>query len=811
MKRRLLALSVLFACNGGGDDPAPGTGGDDGAGADPYDVVIGPYDVDIRWTAYGIPHILAEDYGSMGYGFGYAFARDHACVLADQIVMVRSERSQYFGDGFIDEDFGWLAVGVRAEAEQGWFDLSEDMQRSLVGYAAGYNRLLEEGGADPRCNGEPWVRPIDHIDLLSYYLALGGVGSASPLIEAIGSGQPPASARRTSSQEQPPIPSVEIFEAVKAPELGSNGWAIGRDRSEGGGGLLLSNTHFPAEGERKWHEAHLTIPGTLDVYGASLMGVALINIGFNQDVAWTHTVSNAPRFTTALLELDPDDPTAYIFDGQTEQMTATDYTIEVLQDDGSVETVSRTLYSSRWGPVINAPILGWQENLAVAFTDANDFNLAMIETWFGMNHATSLDAFKTAQREIGGIPWVHTMATDTAGNAFYVDSSSVPNWTPEMEARYDTWLTEQPLAGLFADQGVIVVDGTDPGFEWAEEPGAWKPGLVPWDKMPKLDRTDFIFNANDNHWLSNTEALLEGYPALYGAEQTARTPRTRMNARYLSEVGEGTASGADGKFSLDEVEAAALGGRAILAEELKDEASTICEADSDVEIDGETIDLTAACAALAAWDGTASVDQPGAALWREILGSGVFTFDDLKDQGLLHSTGFDPADPVNTPTGLDPDGGIREAMGRAVLNLRAAGAEPGVVLGDIQFMRKDDADLPVPGGQDLEGVIAIATYSGGNATLLDVEPRAPVINGTTDLTEEGYQINYGNSFVMVVEMNESGPNGRAIMTYSQSDHPTSPHFDDQTALYGEARLRPIRFTEEDIAADTIEQLNLTLD
>ena len=46
---------------------------------DPYAVEIGPYDVDIRWTSYGIPHVLAEDYGSMGYGLGYAFARDHYC------------------------------------------------------------------------------------------------------------------------------------------------------------------------------------------------------------------------------------------------------------------------------------------------------------------------------------------------------------------------------------------------------------------------------------------------------------------------------------------------------------------------------------------------------------------------------------------------------------------------------------------------------------------------------------------------------------------------------------------------------------
>jgi acyl-homoserine-lactone acylase len=35
------------------------------------------YSAEIRRTEYGIPHILASDYGSLGYGYGYAFAQDN--------------------------------------------------------------------------------------------------------------------------------------------------------------------------------------------------------------------------------------------------------------------------------------------------------------------------------------------------------------------------------------------------------------------------------------------------------------------------------------------------------------------------------------------------------------------------------------------------------------------------------------------------------------------------------------------------------------------------------------------------------------
>ena len=194
-------------------------------------------------------------------------------------------------------------------------------------------------------------------------------------VSEIGGGAPPE-VDADSRGAQPPVPGLDVLKPLVDKELGSNGWAIGSERSESGGGMLLSNTHFPAEGERKWHESHLTIPGELDVYGASLMGVAIINLGFNADIAWTHTVSNAPRFNGALLQLEEGNPTRYLYDGTYEDMTSRTVSVEARQSDGEMEEVTRTLYSSRWGPVMNAPVLGWNELYALSLVDANANNLA---------------------------------------------------------------------------------------------------------------------------------------------------------------------------------------------------------------------------------------------------------------------------------------------------------------------------------------------------------------------------------------------------------------------------------------------------
>lgn len=811
-----LIVLALVACRDGGK-PTVDTAPPVGTGQDPYDVQVGPYEADIRWTSYGVPHIKADGWGSAAYGLGYAFARDHGCVLADQVLMVRSERAAFFGAGpdelYVHQDIGWKALKVRAQAEAGWFDLSPELQAGLVGYAAGYNRWVAEGDAPDACAGTPWLREVSHIDLLSYYLALGLIGSGGVFVDAIGSARPPTDARG------PAAPADYLLDRLHdlaiEPVMGSNGWAIGRDKSTSGNGLLLSNTHFPAEGERQWHEAHLTIPGEVDVYGASLMGVPIINIGFNRDVAWTHTVSGTPRFTAALLSLEPGDPTRYLYDGEYLDMDEEEYTIDVLSDDGTTSRVTRTTYRTAWGPVLNAPVLGWNELYALALTDANDNNVPMADMWLAMNKATSMEAFQAAHRDIHAIPWVHTMATDASGTAWYTDSASTPNWSTAAEARYPEWLDEQPLAALFDDNGAVTVDGSDPVFRWVEVEGTRMPGLVPFDEAPQLERTDFVFNANDNHWITNPEAPLTGYPALYGADDTPRSPRTRMNARYLAETGEGSAAGADGTFTLAEVREAALGGRGSIEEDVRPAVLARCAAAVDVGGEVNGVDITQVCAAIEAWDGTSRSAASGAHAWRESLAALESDWDDLQWGGALFENDFDPADPIETPNTVTPladpaDDTLLRAVADATTVLAEAGIAPDAALGDVQFMRKGERDIGIGGGQFFEGTIAISTYSSGNATLLPRIPRASLVNGTSNLRTDGYQINYGNSWVMVAEMTESGPVAEAVMTYSQSEDPRSAHFDDQTLLYGQGQLRPVLFDEEDIAADVQEQLTLTL-
>jgi len=804
----LLVPLILPACGGNNDDP--------------YDVDIGPYEATIRRTAYGIPHIVGEDMPSVAFGTGYAFAEDHVCTLADQIVKVRSERARWFGrgqdDANLNSDLAWLAIGVMADAEARWFDLDEEIRDALVGYTAGYNAYLSEVGPQglpAPCRDAEWVQPITHIDLLAFYLHLGQLGSGFNLIDYIATAAPPGADRRRAEP-----PSIEAFGRAIRPDGGSNGLALGRDLTTSGRGMVVSNSHFEAEGERRWWELHQTIPGELDVYGVALMGVPLVNMGFNRDVAWTHTVSTTPRFIIYQLELDSTNPTRYRYDGAWREMETEEVSLQVLQEDGSLSTYQHTLYRTHYGPMLNAPIVGWTPSLGYTYRDINRGNIEMIPAWWNMNRATSLDELEAAQSR-QGIPWVHTIAASREGEAYYADSAATPNISDAAFQAFEELADGDFLVRQFKDQGAYVMDGGDPVNDWIDD-GTAIPFAVPADAYPRLRTPGLINNSNENYWLSSHREPLTGYPPLYGQTDVPRQGRTKMGLRLLAGLDPDVDTGSDGTFDLDELQAAMLSYPAHHADVLKDPLVARCTGADPVSVrhQGETVevDLTEACAVLDAWDGSLRADARGAHLFREWIASGEFelgrlsTFvhpGDFDDAGTVFADAFDPSDPLATPSvlveppreGNDP---ILRGLAKAVLLLQSLDVPLDARLGELQFREKLGERTPCPGGKELEGSLLIADWRTSNSTLLPREhsPRAEWANERSELTVDGeYPVSGGDSWVSVLTWDQDGPVGRGVLIYSQSGDPDSPHANDQAALHGAGELRDILFEQEDILAD----------
>jgi len=400
---------------------------------------------DIRWTTYGVPYIKADNLESLGFGVGFAFAKDNICILADQIVKFNSQRSMYFGphnpigsnnnQNLID-DFGFLALGIRDNAEQGFDSLSEESQALLTGYAAGYNEYLSETGVnniDPTCAGQPFVQEITPIDLLTYAQGVALLPGASNFTGAVFVAAPP----NQSYMPQPVAPSQQAMTLnpvhIEMPEpnpteMGSNGWAIGSKMSATGNGMVLANPHFPHTGNQRFWQFGTEIPGELKVVGGSLSGMpGIVNIGFNEHVAWTHTFSTANRFVVHQLALDPEDETGthYLVDGESVPMTTKTHQIQVNTGNGLI-TLEKTSYHSEFGTIIKVPNspLTWGtdpygKDVAYAIYDANLPNFEIFDHWLAMNRARNIEEYRQSFVDYTGTVFNNAMAADEDGDVFF--------------------------------------------------------------------------------------------------------------------------------------------------------------------------------------------------------------------------------------------------------------------------------------------------------------------------------------------------------------------------------------------------------
>lgn len=828
-KRRLRAplavvavIAVVAAgCSMGGDDLADGA------------EVVGTgdtYEAIITRTAGGIPHITADSVANLSFGQGWASGTDHTCDLADMVLKLNGERARWLGPGAgdanINSDIAARHVGIRDIAAEDWPGASPRVREAITAFTAGWNGQLEAVGVDGVagwCAGEPWVRTLEPVEVYAWSRAVALLASAQAVENYVATAEPPA----LDTAADPGL--VEAAAASTVAEDGllrgavaSNGWAIGSDRTADGGGMLVANPHFPWEGALRFWEVHLTVPGEVNAYGAQLSGLPGLAVGFTEQFGWTHTVSAGNRFTAYLLDLVPGDPTSYVYGDEVRAMVPNDITIEVLGDDGEVTEQTVTRWSSHYGPILDFPGVGWTAASTISMRDGNIENDEFPEQYLAMLEAANLDEFIDAHAQYQGVPAFNTIAVSADGRAWYADTSATPKLSDAALAAYEELKATNLIVGVAAGSGAVLLDGSDPVFEWQEVDGARDPGLVPYAEMPVLERSDYVFNANDSFWMPHATELLNGdYSPLHGAQQTPRTPRTRENALVLDDP---ASAGDDGRFSLDELAALALDNTGFTARKLRGPVVERCVGAGPVAVDavagsaggnglpaGE-IDITEACEVLAQWDGVYDIDSSGAVLWREFIGR--FDATSRTDAGLLWANGFDPADPLGTPYDLAPPivGGtdqVLENLARAVQVLDAAGVGPDVTLGEMQVAVRNGVVVPIHGGNSADGT---TNQVGGGAGALTSDPlvtslrRTPVAPGSglaevtgDGTTTVGYRIATGTSFLMALAFGADGPVARTFVTYSNTEDRSNPNYVEATERFSAKQWRDVLFTPDQVA------------
>jgi acyl-homoserine-lactone acylase len=827
--RRLAALGVAGVVAvgvAGGADPA--TAGQLAAGRN--QVATGEYQATIVRTAYGVPHITARNFGSLGFGYGFALASDDLCTMAQAYVTVEGERSRYFGPDAtvqepgggqvsnIDSDVFWQSVIGRQVIPQllavrtGPGAVEPQVRQLMAGYVVGYNTYLasvsgSRGVPDPTCRGQAWVKPIT---LLDAYLAIyqivdleglsnqpealaqppktaNAAGAARPTAAALSAlaaravhakpgtdGLPDAAQLRTLGQQA----------AAGQPGTGSNAIAIGSAGTRNHQtGMLLGNPHLPWQGSLRLYQVQLTIPGTLNVEGATVIGIPLVVIGFTASMAWSETTSRSWTATPYQLTLVPGHPTEYIYDGKAVPMTSQAITVATRAGG----TIRRTVWFTRYGPVVSfyqGPPLPWTTRTAFALADADAANLRLMNQFLGIDEAGSAAQVLSVLNRYEGGPWNNTVVADATGHALYADVLPVPDVTNAEAARCDTAIGAQ----TFSQLDLPILDGSRPSCAWGTSPDAAAPGIFGGNEEPVLMRRDFVENSNDSYWLANPLHPLTGYPRIFGdtgqrwgAEYTDQyyDLRTRSALTMVMRRIDGTDGLGPAGFTFADMKNLMYSDIQYGASLVKSQLVAMCRSFPGGLAPtggGGTIPVGDSCNVLATWNGRENPGSRGAVLFTD------FWENALNGDPWAHP--FEVTEPLQTPYGLDTASpAVQQAFGMALKQMSASHQPYGIALGQVQYVLLDGQRFPMPGG---------IPDPNGEFNAMDISSPG-AIPGTS------------STYVQVVTWASGNqcPQAATVVAYSESDNPASAHYDDQTKLFSRRQWATAYFCPAQVAAHAV--------
>jgi len=324
--------------------------------------------VSVVYDDRAVPHVFAATERDAVRALGYVVARDRLFQLEMQSRAGEGTLTELVGRAALAEDERTRALGLPAAAEVKFARLTasasaDSADRStaatLQAFADGVNAFRDALAPRDypfeykilRVAPRRW-EPVNSIHLfarmsntLSYndeeaarLAAAHRVGRAAadalfpvdqPLQEPIQPSGRVTEPRAIFRPLPPPgRPDTSLFAFAPRPSpfvpfmqgdavVGSNNWAVAAKRAQGGHAILAGDPHLGLTLPSIWYEAHLVVPGALDVYGVTIPGAPSIIIGFNRDAAWSFTNAQTDvvdRYAETLD--DPVHPTRYRLDGQ---------------------------------------------------------------------------------------------------------------------------------------------------------------------------------------------------------------------------------------------------------------------------------------------------------------------------------------------------------------------------------------------------------------------------------------------------------------------------------------------------------------
>jgi len=364
---------------------------------------VGVYDVRILRDTWGMPHIYGKTDADVAYGFAYAHCEDDFETIQQVMLLARGIQASIKGKD--SAPFDYLVKLFRFReivAEKYETDLSPETRAICEAYADGYNHYAALHPADVI----PEILPATGQDIVAGFAIMtpsffGFTGAVQELFRS-----------KRAKEISHKAPAKDI-------PTGSNTFSIAPSRTPDGKTHLAINSHQPWTGQAAWYEARLKSEEGLDIVGGCFPGSPVILHGHNRNLGWAHTV-NSPDLTDIYsLEINPDNPDQYRFDGEWRDLEVREVKIKVKFKWGFRWTVKREALYSVHGPVVRRP----HGTYAIRYAGYGD--IRQIEQWFRMGKANNIVEFEKAMR-IRAIPSFNVGYADREGNIWYIYNALLP-------------------------------------------------------------------------------------------------------------------------------------------------------------------------------------------------------------------------------------------------------------------------------------------------------------------------------------------------------------------------------------------------
>ncbi len=618
---------------------------------------------DILWDRWGIPHIFSSTMAPAFRAFAWAQMENHGDLLLRLYGQARGRAAEYWGASYAENDRYVRTMGIPGRGREWAAAQTPPMKLVLEAFVAGINEYGRQH-ADRLAGDVRGVLPVTLADVMAHTQRVLNFTFVS---------NPQA-----------------LQGQIDRWNRGSNTWAVAPKRTAAGNTLLLANPHLPWGDLFTWFEAQISA-GSVNAYGAALVGTPFLGIAFTDILGWSHTNNTMDGADLYELQLAG---TGYRWNDAVRPFEVTTESMKIRLPDGAMTEETLTIRRSIHGPVVSEKD---GKALAIRVVGLDQPNVA--DQYWKMVSARSLDEFQLAQRALQN-PFFTVMYADRSGHIMHLFGGR----TPVRPSGNYNW------AGI--------VPGVSDATLWTTTHS--------YDELPKVidPPSGWLQNANDPPWTTTFPPAID--PNRYPAYMAPRSMslRAQRSARLIEE---------DPALTFDKFISQKHSTRMELADRILGNLLATAKAAGGP--------AARAAEVLAAWDRCADADSRGAILFE------AWTREASK-AGNLFANRWSEAQPRTTPSGLrDPVAAVAALVAAATDVQQRFGALD-VPWGDVYRLRVGKYDLPANGGPGQLGIFRVVDFgkeSNGKAAAVGGDSYVAAIEFGPKGARAMSLISYGNA------------------------------------------------------------------